>query len=114
MTRIKGNVSKEIEAGRVSSHGKLASLAAGFKLSNGSPFSVVIVPKANITARVVSQPDAAGLLVDCKMYQDDVSSDYFIPFLVETSAAILELAIAAIDLATYDVFWAAGTDVDES
>lgn len=106
-----GFVSNEMIAGRLLSHGKIESLEQAMTFD--VPVSIVIIPKVNIAERLVSRPTAAGLLVDCKMYQDDNSSDYFIPFLVETPASIKEIAADAIELATYDVYWSAG-DYTES
>ena len=72
------------------------------------------MPKANVAVKVISNPDNAGLLVDCKCYQDDTSSNLPVMFNQWTEAALSEIAANAIDLAVYDVYWGAGADVSES
>lgn len=110
----KGFVSDLMGSLRILSHGKITSLTAAFSLSNKQPFSIFVVPKANVTAGVISIPDNAGLLVGCKCYQDDNASDLPVLFNQWTEAAIIEVSATAIDLTTYDVYWAAGCDVEES
>jgi hypothetical protein len=110
----KGFVSSEMAAGRISSHKKITDLTNGFKLENGTHFTLFIVPKANVTAGVIGVPDNAGLMVDCKLYQDDDSSDFPVLFNQWTEAAIQEISADAIDLTTYDVYWGAPVNVQES
>jgi len=105
-------VSESMNAGRILSHGKISALP--FTFTSFNPFSIFVVPKANVTSGVISTPDNAGMLVDCKCYQDDASSDIPVLFNQWTEAAIIEIAEDAIDLDDYDVYWGAGVDVSES
>lgn len=109
-----GFVSDLMGSLRILSHGKITSLTAAFSLSNKQPFSIFVIPKANIAAGVISTPDNAGLLVSCKCYQDDNASAIPVLFNQWTEAAISEIGATAIDLTTYDVYWGAGRDVEES
>lgn len=106
----RGFVSNEQRATRGLAKGKIASLAAGFSLKNGSPFSLTIIPKANVTGRLVSVPENSGLLVECMLYEDSTASDLFIPFNWPSEALIYQVSIGAIELATYDVYWTCGSD----
>lgn len=108
----KGYVSEIMNSSRIVSHGKIAALP--FKFTSFNPFSILVIPKINVTAKVISSPETAGLLVDCKCYQDDTSSNLPVMFNQWTEAAIIEIAEDAIDLETYDVYWGAGADVSES
>ena len=108
----KGYVSETMNSSRIVSHGKITELP--FKFTSFNPFSIFVVPKANVAAKVISSPINVGLLVDCKCYQDDTSSDIPVLFNQWTEAAILEIAEGAIDLAVYDVYWGAGIAVAES
>lgn len=108
MTKIKNHVSDEMNAGRLLSHGQITDLTNGFTREGNLSFSLFIVPVANVSAGIISTPDNAGLLVDCICDQDDVSSDLPVLFNQWTEAAILEIAANAIDLVTYNVYWAAG------
>lgn len=106
------NVTESMTASRIVSHGKIAELP--FKFNSFNSFSILVIPKASVTAKVISTPETTGLLVDCKCYQDDTSSDIPVLFNQWTEAAIVEIAEGAIDLATYDVYWGAGVHVEES
>lgn len=108
----KGYVSETMNSSRICSHGKIAELP--FKFTSFNPFSIFVVPKANVTAGVISSPDNSGLLVNCKCFQNDNASDLPVLFNQWTEAAILEIPDAAIDLAVYDVYWGAGAYVAES
>ena len=108
----KGYISEVMGAGRVLSHAKIAELP--FKFNSANTFSVFIVPKANVTAGVISAPDNTGILLNCKCYMDDNASNLPVIFNQWGEAAITEIPAEAIDLATYDVYWGAGADVSES
>lgn len=112
MTAPKGYVSETMNSSRICSHGKITELP--FKFTSFNPFSIFVIPKANVAAKVISTPTNVGLLVDCKCYQDGTSSDIPVLFNQWTEAAIIEIAEGAIDLATYDVYWGAGIAVAES
>lgn len=105
----KGFVSQEMFAGRVSSHGKITSLASAFSLQNGQPFALFIIPKSDGTV-----PDATTALVTCKLYQDDNASAC--PFTCNCwdAPAVREISVNGITLTDFDVYWGAGVDVDES
>lgn len=96
-----------MRSSRATSHGVIGSLATPFSL-DGNPFSIIIVPKANITARLISAPQDSGLLVNMTMYEDDSASDYPVIFNTESIALIYEISANAIDLATYNVYWFSG------
>ena len=108
----KGYVSETMNSSRIVSHGKIALLP--FKFTSFNPFSIFVIPKANVAAKVISAPENVGLLVDCKCYQDDTSSNIPVLFNQWSEAAIIEISEGAIDLAVYDVYWGAGVDVAES
>jgi hypothetical protein len=110
----KGYVSPEMFAERVLAHGKIASLTTGFKFTVFIPFSIFVVPKSNVTTGVISSPSNAGLLVNCKCFQDDVNSNLPVLFNQWSEAAIIEIAVNAIDLDVYDVYWGACSDIPES
>lgn len=110
----KGFVSNEMYAGRLSSHNKIGDLTEGFKLSGNTPFSICIIEKGKITGLAVAAASNEILLVDCRLYQDDNASVFPFPLHRFSEAAIAEISPAAIDLVTYDVYWAAGADVSES
>lgn len=108
----KGYVSEIMNSSRIVSHGKVAELP--FKFTSFNPFSIFIIPKANVTAKVISTPENTGILVNCRCYQDDTASDLPVLFNQWSEAAIIEIAANAIDLAVYDVYWGAGVNVSES
>lgn len=108
----KGYVSEIMNSSRIVSHGKIAQLP--FKFTTFNPFSILVIPKANVTAGVIAAPDNAGLLVNCKCFQDDASSNLPVLFNQWTEAAIIEIPADAIDLDVYDVYWGAGANVAES
>ena len=105
MATNNGVVSSEMRFSRINKHGKIASLSSAFSLTDKAVFSIVIIPKTNITAGVVAQPDNAGIIASVKMYHDETASDYFFKFLEETPASIIEIPATAIDLSKYDVYW---------
>ena len=108
----KAYVSETMNTSRIVSHGKITELP--FKFTSFNPFSIFVIPKVNVAAKVISTPTNMGILVDCKCYQDGVSSDLPVLFNQWTEASIIEIATAAIDLLVYDVYWGAGADVAES
>lgn len=104
-----------VEAVRVFSHNEIKNLANGFKLKREQPFSVMVVPVDSIDENgVISFPDTAGLLLDCKCLLDGNSSPMPVMFNQWTEAAVVEISPAAVDLGIYRVFWAAGVGVEES
>lgn len=107
-----GFVSNEMVAGRLSSHGKITSLAQ--ELVFEVPVTIMIVTKAKITGSLIAPDTNQHLLVDLKLYQDDVSSDFPCPLGQWTEALVKSIAANAIELATYDVYWSAGDYVQQS
>ena len=105
----KGHVSETMRTGRIIWHTQITDLSNGFQLANAVPFSLLVVPKANVTAGVISAPTNLGLVVSCRMYQDDDFFFFFLYFNTETVAAIMELDIDAIALDTYDVYVGCGS-----
>lgn len=100
----KGYVSKEMFAGRISSHGQIADLTEGFKLDAALPFSICVVPKLATTDVL--------LIVDLKLYMDENSSDFPVPLSEWTPGAIIEISPNAIELADYDVYWGCGQTIN--
>ena len=105
-----GFVSNEMTAGRLLSHGKIESLeqAITFKI----PVSIMIIPKAKITGPLVAPDSNQHLLVNLKLYQDDAASLFPCPIGQWTEGSIKEIVASAIELATYDVYWAAGDYIE--
>lgn len=85
---------------RILSHGKIENISNGFKLSNGSYFSVYVRPKNDNLG--------ADVLLNCKCICDKETSEIPIQLNDWTSAAIVEIAPNAISLEEYDVYWGAG------
>ncbi|HCY40429.1 MAG TPA: hypothetical protein DHV48_03610 [Prolixibacteraceae bacterium] len=112
MSGEKGFVSDQMRSGRIVSHGQITDLTNGFKPTNEVTFSIIVIPKANITAGVISAPTDLGIMVSMAMYQDDGFSDYPVYFNTETIALIKEIEADAIPLETYDVYWASGSKVE--
>jgi hypothetical protein len=110
MSKEKGYISEAMRAGRIGSFGKITSLATAFKLEGEVPFSILIVPKADVTAGVITKTtDTSGLEVNCITTQNDTAAKYPVYFHEETLLAITEIAIDAIDLDVYDVYWNCGS-----
>ena len=105
----RGFVSETMRTGRIIWHTQITDLTNGFKLANEVPFSILMVPKANVTEGVISAPTNLGIYVNMKMYQDDDFSNWPVYFNNETIAAIREIAPDAINLETYDVFLGSGS-----
>lgn len=102
---VKGNVTNEMAAGRILSHGKIADLTSGFSLPNLIPFSVFIVPTG-------VGIEHGTVLVNCALYQDNESSVLPINSGNWCEAGIVEIATNAIDLTSYDVYWGSGYSVE--
>lgn len=108
---MSGFISSEMSAMRVVSKGKVAALP--FRMKSGAlPFSVIVIPKANIENGVISTPQNEGIIINCKCYQDQVASPYPVQFIRATEAAIVEIPAAGIDLGTYDVYWGCGAKAE--
>lgn len=95
-----------MNAARVLSHGKIESLTAAFSLRNAQPFALFIIP--------ADTEETAPVLVNCKLYQDDLASDCPFNLNCWTEPAIMEISASAIDLEDYDLYWGSGANVEES
>lgn len=103
-------ISLEMQAGRVNAHSKLTALP--FSLRTKQPFSILVIPKVDVTTGVISNVDEnIGLVVSCKLFADATASDFPIYFHKWTEAAILELPENSIDLTNYDVYVGSGTSI---
>ncbi|WP_372932422.1 hypothetical protein [Mariniphaga sediminis] len=100
----KGFVSKESESGRINAHNEIIELP----FTSNIPYSIMIIPKANIADGVISTPDNVGILVNVKTYQSDAASDLPVMFNAWTEANIVEIPAGAIDLVSYRVFRGSG------
>lgn len=100
-------VTEQMRANRILSHNEILDLDSAFSLHGGIPFSLFIITTDDPT-------ETAPILVDCKLYQDDDSSDC--PFNLNqwSEASVVEIAAEAIDLTKYRVFWGAGDNAEES
>ena len=89
-------LSESMKAGRIACHGKITSLSSGFKLKNGSPFSLFIIANDESTTPVK---------VSAKLAEDSSTSEC--PFAVNgwTETLVMELPVNAINLTNYAVYW---------
>lgn len=101
-----GNVTNEMNATRICSHGKITSLATEFSLPGDVPFSLYVRPKA--------ATDETDVVIPCKLYQDDAASDCPFGFKYWTEPAVKEVSANASLLTDYDVYWGAGDYVEET
>ena len=102
----KGHISEIANAARVLSHGKIISLGSAFSLASKTPFSIFIIP--------VNDEEWKPVTIGCKLYMDDAASDCPFNLRCWNEPLINEISAGAIDLESYDVYWGAGADVDES
>ena len=106
--KMGGYITSEKNAGRVLAKGKIESLTSAFNLG-GKPFSIIVVPKADVTDGIISiVSESIGLIVSCKCYAEDSAGDLPVYFHTWTEADIVEIAADAIDLDDYDVYYGAG------
>jgi len=98
--RLDPYFSSQMVAGRINSKGEITDLTSAFKLSNGLPFSICVVPKDPTTDTL--------LIVELKLYHDDAASDFPCPISDWTPGNILEIPADAIDLLSYNVYWGCG------
>lgn len=104
----RGISTNDISAGRITAHGKVASVDEGFFITNGAPFSILVIPIASVIGRVISVSDNLGILINCKLSQSHTMSDLAVVFNQWTEGLIGYIHIDAIDLELYDVYWGAG------
>lgn len=108
----KENILQTVEALRGLSHGEIETLADGFSIKGNQPYSICVIPKDNIVDGVISIPDNAGLLVECKTLLNNDNKPLPAMFNDWTPASIVFIKPAAIDLDTYRVFFVAGTKLE--
>jgi len=90
------------QSARLNSHGKITSLATKFTMEDpNTPFSIYV-------KKIVADPEIIDIVVNCKLMLDFESSNFPVALQNWTSGNIIEIGIAAIDLAVYDVYWASG------
>lgn len=101
-----GNVTSEMNAGRILYHGKVDSLETNFKLTGNVPFSIFIVPKSDEITFGIAE------ILSVKLYQEDELSNC--PFVVGAwnEPSIVEIEANATFLTSFDVYWGAGQKVE--
>lgn len=100
----KGYISEMNEAGRINSHGKIESLAGGFRLKGGLPFSLYARPKSEVSTLDTT------LLVQCTQDRDFAEA----PLLYNDWSPLSVVAIAEGQddvLSQVDLYWGCGTYV---
>lgn len=102
----KGYISEFMNGGRIVAHGKIESLANGFKLPNNIPFSVYVRPKTT------SNTEALDVLLNVKCYQDEKASDAPVVLNDWTPMAIIEILPDMNVLGEYDIYWGSGSYVE--
>lgn len=92
-------ITSEQGAGRIVSGGKITSLAAAFSLAGKTAFSIYIVPTTGSGTTEILTVKLPGN-----------TASVALPFKVESWSECLITEISADDiLATYDVYWGAGS-----
>lgn len=97
----KGYISEFMSGGRIVSHGKITDLANGFKLSDGTPFSVYLRPKAGITD--------IDTTLSVRLYQDEKFSEAPVVYNDWSPMAIMEIAPDNDVLRRCDIYWGSGS-----
>lgn len=98
-------ISETMLAGRISSHGKIASLVSGFSLGHNQFFSLFIVPK--------DTDEVLPIVMSVKLLEDEAYGNCPFNLNCWTEPAVLKIAANAIDLTDYDVYWGCGTNAIE-
>jgi hypothetical protein len=97
-----GFISEEQRSGRLISGGKITSLATAFKLADGEPFTIYILPTTGTGTTEILTVKMPGNAAACPM-----------PFMVEEWNPLLITEISADDiLSTYDIYWASGDEAN--
>lgn len=99
----KGYISESMGSNRISSHGKITSLASGFRLDSGNSFSVYIEKKD--TSQIDND---TNVILSVRCYQDDACSDVPINLNDWTPLAIVEIDSYQSLLDDYDIYWGSG------
>lgn len=103
--RSKGYISEFMNGGRIVSHGKIESLAQGFKLPKDALFTVYARPK--------TQTADIDAVLSVKCYQDDSFSDAPVPLYDWSPLAIREIAPNDEILSVCDLYWGSGEVLEE-
>ena len=107
MSKDKANLTEPMKAGRILSKGEITSLESAFSIS-GEGFSICVIPTADITDGVISEATTGiGLIVNCRLINEDSASDFPIYFNQWTEAVIKTISADAIDTDTYTVYYGA-------
>ena len=104
----KGYISEFMNGGRIVLHGKKESLESGFRLPNGTPFSIYIRPKNS------ENTSSLDIVLNVKCYQDDEFSDAPVAFNDWSPMAITEIAPNNDILETCDLYWGSGSYIQIS
>lgn len=97
----KGYVSEFMSGGRIVSKGKITDLSKGFKLSDGTPFSVYLRPKTGITD--------IDTTLSVKLYQEEEVSEAPVVYNDWSPLAITEIAPDNDVLKRCDIYWGSGS-----
>lgn len=103
----KGYISEFMNGGRIVSHGKIESLATGFKLPNETPFSIYIRPKS------ASNSEDLDVMLNVRCYQDETASEAPVVLNDWSPMAIVEIAPNIEILGEYDIYWGSGSYVEQ-
>lgn len=107
MLKDKANLTEPMKAGRILSKGIIDDLTTAFSIS-GEGFSICVIPTADITDGVISEATTGiGLIVNCRLINEDSASDFPIYFNQWTEANIKTISAGAINLTTYTVYYGA-------
>lgn len=101
-----GYISEFMNGGRIVSHGKIQSLANGFKLPFEVPFSVYIKPKDFAVQEL-------DVLLNVRCYQDEVASPAPVVLNDWSPLAIVEIAPDMELLKNYDIYWGSGSYIEK-
>lgn len=96
------------DAGRLYDWGKIDDLSSGFALAESAPFTIFVTPTSSNT----TPPDV--IVVPGTPYKSQVEKDS--PIVINAWAENLfnALAISAIDLTQYDVYWGCGNSAEKA
>lgn len=96
---MEATVSDFMSGGRILSHGKITSLASGFKLKNDMPFTVYIRPKNGSTD--------IDVIIPVKLRKENDTTDVPVTFNDWSPLAITEIGASTIT-DDNDVYWGSG------
>lgn len=84
---------------RLCAKGQITDLTNGFRLPNGTPFSIYLRSKTGVVEN--------DTLVQCRLICDKKAGDFPVPVGDWTPGKIVELPPNAIDTAKYEIYWGA-------